>query len=290
MQKIKLVIFCLCMFFISCNKAVSIENTDNENTAIPNGFLEKMVTISGNDNTDTVTSEFFYDASGKLEEEKIIQKVFYDGTLHSSFGYNHFYRDPQGRITYITINAANPDIGGSYLSKPRSFWYEDATSEKVIYQLLGIGPDSASFIYNSAGKIDRIEYYDASTGGRVLNSHDELGYDAAGNVSRVDMFGYSDEFGHHPEAPLFTYSFEYDSHENPLDTDDYIILKWAWTWKNSRNNELNCKVSQHNMTGLEYEIKTEYQYRGDGKPDISIKSVHDFNGVKTSATAYYYKE
>lgn len=256
MQKLALIATGLALL-VACQKSDNSLNRVSET-----GLLVKQVDKTGQ---DSMVTEYFYDASDRLIEEKTRLRTV------------KYTRNQAGKIINISSVGRLSDLSPVI----------DTIVVDVIYKQNGLvdmlGDSSIQYIHDGLGRITRTNYF-AHSGDAEPDTYGLWSYDGSGNLHQI-FFYKKGSLGTNDYN--IAYAFEYDNKLNPLLSADQVLLPFKWGLAVSPNN-VTRQVTFYGANNPVVDQNTiVYQYKSTGVPEMA-----EFNSTAvqgTKYTTYYYQ-
>lgn len=235
--------------------------------------LLKVVSKAG---TDSIVSEYSFDGSGRLAQEKItVADVFGEEIQTLSI-----VRDGSGKATRVVYAYAGTDPS----TEVTDYTYTGSKVKHGIWNFDFNGlsvKDSIAFTY--ASKVSKTSHYLSLPGvPATLGNYNEYTYDGRGNMTQAKLYAlYS------PGSPELTatISFEYDTNINPWYSNDDVLIEYVGTQYISPNNITKITVAAADPSDS-YQIVNTYEYGPDKRP---VKATSLYDGTTYQVT-YAYKK
>jgi len=270
MKKTLMAVFAgCCIFGMSCQKSLSVVNSDNDgDTTLGDGnLLVRTVSVAG-DGSDSSITEYTYNTAGQLMQQHTtgLEPVVYS-------------RDLAGRLTGARAKTNTAD------STYTNVYYTASTGTQVAYILYGItnagkAPDSMAFTY-AGGHVATTSYYTISGGSATLSYYQNWAFDGSGNVTQLNVYLGDSTFN-------IGYEFEYDNKTNPKYAADDARLPVEWGYTLSPNNVIKQINHYSGAAPMPDDYVTyTYDYNTASRP---VTGVHAGTalGPQTEQVRFYY--
>ena len=268
--------FLLSAFLVSCQKEID--------WGLTNATEKMLIRVVKKSGTDSVITNYTYDASKRLVREKTTgtwQTVDRDNDMT-------IVRNSTGVIIKV-IEKAQYLIASGVDSVVTRYNYDLATSRYAssVADLNQGGisvSDSVAYRYDMSGRIIRDDHFQSVTGFPTVQLFkQEYVYTASGNIDSVK------QFSHNPLSGVFTlsiiYTYMYDTKVNPMKLNNEAILLYRFPLFGA-NNALRIQSKFISNPAFDSNSDLVFTYTGN-KPQTAVST--DMPGAIVSNITYFYQ-
>jgi len=278
--------FAIVLLFASCQKEGSFEDP----TRTPGGGTSgggttnsnRLVRIGIRLGTDSITTNFGYNASGSLVS--FIQSGTVTGIPITAEA--KYVRNAANIITSTVVkNEALAQFGLDSVEAFHTYDPANARYKHSISRITIFGEtetDSIVFVYNAGKLAEAIDYYDEGTGSGYVPLTKETYAYSGSNLSQIKSYSYNDQTRSYDLDE--TINYEFDTKLNPMQFAAVDAPVTSMRLFYSANNALKTTTVQAGSS-TPVVATVAYTYNTNNKPLTAISG----SGTVTSKSTYYYQ-